>query len=214
MVLMGEEDAVVAPGGRPPGLSSRVRRLPGCRPVDIGGGVAIDLPVTVDLLFVDPDSGELQWSVEAIVDRDDDLVIRSLTVWARGGLDVVRLQREFRWATPLDIVGRLVPRLIADGQDPFGVDLPVTGYPEAGGIPHDATGALTDAFLESIAREYLALGRGYADELADRFLVSRRTVVSWVEKARRRGILTPVRPGQFGGEIVPAAGRRPPRHRT
>jgi len=39
--------------------------------------------------------------------------------------------------------------------------------------------------------------------------VSQRTVVSWVEKARRRGILTRVRPGSYGGEIVPRTKRRP-----
>jgi len=61
--------------------------------------------------------------------------------------------------------------------------------------------------------QYRRRGRGYADELSTRFLVSRRTVVSWVEKARRRGILSPVRPGQFGGELVPLS-RRPESNRT
>jgi hypothetical protein len=164
--------------------------------------------VTVDLIYLDPDSRELLWSLEAIVDFTDSLIVRSVEIWSRDGLDVTRLQQEFRWATPLDIVGRLIPRMVAEGKDIYSADLPVTGFPEAAGTPHDATGALTDEFLESIAREYLALGRGYADELATRFLVSRRTVVSWVEKARRRGILSPVRPGQFGGRIIPKAERR------
>lgn len=194
---------------RPPGMSSRLHRMPDSRPVVIAETATLDLPVTVDLLFVDPETGEKQWSFEAVVDHDDELVIRSLAMWSRDGLDVVRLQHEFRWATPLDIVGRLVPKLLADGADIYSVDLPVTGFPEAAGSPHDSTGALTDEFLESIAREYLNLGRGYADELATRFLVSKRTIVSWIEKARRRGILSPVRPGQFGGHIIPAAERSP-----
>jgi len=49
--------------------------------------------------------------------------------------------------------------------------------------------------------QYRRRGCGYADELSTRFQASRRTVVSWVEKARRRGILSPVRPGQFGGKL-------------
>ena len=194
---------------RPPGVSSRLYPMADARPVAISDSTSLNLPVVVDLMFIDPESGEKVWYLEAVVDYDDSLVLRSLTMWKKDGLDVVRLQHEFRWATPLDIVGRLVPRLLAEGKDIYAVDLPVGGFPEAAGGPaHDPTGALTDEFLESIAREYLNLGRGYADELSTRFLVSKRTVVSWVEKARRRGILSPVRPGQFGGHIVPK-GQRP-----
>lgn len=193
---------------RPPGMSSRLHPMTDAQPVAISDSATIDLPVVVDLMFIDPESGEKVWYFEAVVDYDDSLVLRSLTMWGRDGLDIVRLQHEFRWATPLDIVGRLVPKLIANGADIYAVDLPVTGFPEAAGGPaHDPAGALTEEFLESIAREYLNLGRGYADELASRFLVSRRTVVSWVEKARRRGILSPVRPGQFGGHIIPKGER-------
>lgn len=190
-------------------MSSRLHRMPDARPIALNDAVTLELPVTVDLIFIDPETDEKLWTFEAVVDYGDSLVIRSLTIWSRDGLDVVRLQHEFRWASPLDIVGRLVPKLIADGADIYAVNLPVTGFPEAAGSPHDSTGALTDEFLESIAREYLSLGRGYADELATRFLVSKRTVVSWIEKARRRGILSPVRPGQFGGLIIPAAQRTP-----
>lgn len=193
---------------RPPGMSSRLHRMPDARPIALNDAVTLELPVTVDLIFIDPESGAKVWYFEAVVDYDDSLVLRSLTMWGRDGLDIVRLQHEFRWATPLDIVGRLVPRLLAEGEDIYALDLPVSGFPEAAGGPaHDPTGALTDEFLESIAREYLNLGRGYADELSTRFLVSKRTVVSWVEKARRRGILSPVRPGQFGGHIIPMAER-------
>ena len=196
-------------GDRQRGLTSRLHRMDECRPVAVTDNVLIDLPVSVDVIYMDPDSGELLWSFVAVVDFDETLVIRSLNMWAKDGLDITRLQQEFRWATPVDIVGRLVPKLVTEGQDIYAVDLPITGYPEVAGGPRDASGALTDDFLESIAREYLKLGRGYADELSTRFLVSRRTVVSWVEKARRRGILTPVRPGQCGGQIVPRAKRRP-----
>jgi transposase len=67
---------------------------------------------------------------------------------------------------------------------------------------------LSDPFLEEIAREYLRIGRGYARAIASERHVSERTVVSWVEKARRRGILTRVPPGSFGGTIVPKSRRR------
>jgi len=69
-------------------------------------------------------------------------------------------------------------------------------------------GRLTDEFLEDIATEYLAGGRGSTQRIADERRVSRRTVVGWIVKARERGILTPVRPGQFGGELVPREQRR------
>ena len=68
---------------------------------------------------------------------------------------------------------------------------------------------LGDAFLEDVARQYLAIGRGYARAIAAERHVSQRTVVSWIEKARRRGILTRVPAGSFGGTIVPKARRQP-----
>lgn len=130
---------------------------------------------------------------------------------ATEGLDVVRLQREFRWATPIDVVTRLVPAIIAAGGDPFDHDYPVDGFPEiidAGIGPVNRR--LSDEFLEGIARDYLALGRGYAKTIADSRGVSRRTVVSWIEKARNRGILTSEGIGVHGGAIVPPDRRTAP----
>ena len=61
---------------------------------------------------------------------------------------------------------------------------------------------LTDAFLEVIAVRYLRLGRGYAKAIAAERNVSPRTVVSWIEKARERGILTGTSPGSMGGSLA------------
>ena len=61
---------------------------------------------------------------------------------------------------------------------------------------------------EQVARDYLAIGRGYATAMSIEHGVSPRTVVSWVEKARQRGILTPVPKGGFGGRVVSKRRRR------
>jgi transposase-like protein len=60
---------------------------------------------------------------------------------------------------------------------------------------------LSSEFLEDIAREYLTLGPGYSRTLSISYQVSPRTVVSWVEKARSRGILSPAQPGRHGGQM-------------
>ena len=95
------------------------------------------------------------------------------------------------------------------GIDPFEFDLPLTGFPEAASLGRPLNAPHTEEFLEQIAREYLTIGRGYARTIAAERHVSERTVVSWVEKARRQGILTRVRPGSYGGEIVQRSRRRP-----
>lgn len=102
-----------------------------------------------------------------------------------------------------------VPILLERGIDPFDADLPLSGFPEAAALARPPNQPLTDTFLEEIAREYLSIGRGYARAIAAERRVSERTVVSWVEKARKQGILTRVRPGSYGGEIVPKSKRRP-----
>ena len=51
------------------------------------------------------------------------------------------------------------------------------------------------------------IGRGYARTIAAERNVSQRTVVSWIEKARARGILSATTAGRMGGEVRP--GMRP-----
>jgi hypothetical protein len=102
----------------------------------------------------------------------------------------------------LDVVERMIPRLLAEGIDPFTIDLPVTGFPEVASGSRKGQGQLSDAFLRDIAEEYLRVGRGYARRIALERNVSPRTVVSWVVKARERGILGPApKPGAYGGEL-------------
>ena len=48
---------------------------------------------------------------------------------------------------------------------------------------------------------------GYAQAIAAERGIAERTVVSWVEKARRRGILTKVPAGSNGDEVVPRSHR-------
>lgn len=194
-----------------PGVTSRIRPAPGRkRTWRISPDHSFKLPVIVDHMFVDPDTGELGWLIEATVDLiDGEPALVRMDAQAPGGLDPYRMQRDFRWASPLEVVREGIPVLLERGIDPFEFDLPLTGFPEAAALGRPTNEQLTEQFLEQIAREYLTIGRGYARAIAAERHVSERTVVSWVEKARRRGILTRVRPGGFGGQIVPPSKRRP-----
>ncbi len=192
-----------------PGASSRVRPAPGRkRRWRISSEHEFALPVIVDHMFVDPQPGVLGWLVEATIDLVDDVpgLVR-MTVHVPAGMDPYRMQREFRWASPLEIVQVGIPGLLLQGIDPFEYEFPLTGYPQAAQLDNPTNEPLGDRFLEEIARQYLAIGRGYVRIIAAERHVSPRTVVSWVEKARRRGILTRVAPGSIGGKIVPAAKR-------
>jgi hypothetical protein len=166
--------------------------------------VAIDLPVVVDWVWVEPSSGEEQVRIEATVDLvGDSPAVVAMSFVAPDGLDTLQLQREFRWNTPLEVVTGLLPRLLLDGVDPYTIDLPITGFPAAAIQPIRRRRYLSDEFLETIAREYRVRGRGYAASLAGEYCVSPRTVVSWVEKARARGMLSaPPRLGAVGGEML------------
>lgn len=193
------------------GLTSRISPARGRkRRWQIDAERSFPLPVIVDHQYVDPQTHELAYRFEARIDLvDESPTLTSMSMVAAGGLDIVRLQREFRWASPVDIITRSVPVMLARGLDPFAVDLPTEGFPESADLQVPVNAPLTDGFLEEIARDYLIRGRGYAKAIAAERQVSPRTVVSWVEKARRRGILTRVPAGGFGGEIVPARQRRP-----
>lgn len=190
-------------GERPVGVSSRVRPGPGRRRTwTAGNGIRVELPLIVDYV-VTGESGSPEMQIEATVDVVDGRpAITSMSLVRARGLDVQGLQREFRWQTPLDVVERMVPRLLAEGIDPLAIDLPVTGFPEVASASRTGRGQLSDAFLRDIAEEYLRLGRGYARRIALERNVSPRTVVSWVVKARERGILGPApKRGAYGGEL-------------
>ena len=185
-------------------VSSRFVRADGPRHPWTTGEVTVDLPVIVDWVQTDPTTGDATIRINArvdLVEGEPQIVQMSLT--APAGLDLAVLQREFRWATPLNAVMGLLPRLIASGSDPFAADLPLTGFPAVAVQPIRHRRVLTDEFLTTIAREYLARGRGYAASLAQEYFVTPRTVVSWVEKARARKILSaPATPGATGGRLL------------
>ena len=190
---------------RPPGVSSRIAPAAGkVRRPWAAAGVTIDLPVIVDWVSVDPHTGEESVRIEARIDLvDGEPALVSMNLTCETGLDLLTLERDFRWASPLEVVTGLVPRLVAAGIDPFTVDLPLTGFPAVAMQPTITRRVLSDEFLATVAREYLLRGRGYAASLAAEYCVSPRTVVSWVEKARARGLLSPP-PGRgaAGGRLL------------
>ena len=194
-----------------PTVRSRIRPAKGRQRLwQIDDDRQFPLPVIVDHEGTDPDTGARLWLIEATVDlvNGEPALVR-MDAQAPAGIDPYRMQREFRWASPLEIVVSGVPSLLARGVDPFAIDLPLSGFPEAATLQQPPNERLSDEFLEAIAREYLAIGRGYARSIAADRGVSQRTVVSWVEKARRRGILTRVPVGSYGGSIVAKGRRRP-----
>ena len=191
------------------GVSSRLSRADGPRHPWVTNDVTVDLPVTVDWVRVDPSTGTEQIRIEARVDLvDGEPMIVAMSLTSSTGLDVVALQRDFRWASPMTVVTGLLPRLLASGADPYAVELPISGFPAVAIQPLRRRGVLTDEFLTTIAREYLARGRGYAASLSQEYFVTPRTVVSWIEKARARGLLSsPAKIGAVGGELIPKASR-------
>ena len=189
---------------RPPGTSSRLRRARGERhPWSAPAGHEVDFPVILDIVHVDPDTGLTTWKVEATVDVVGDLpAVVDMHFHATAGLDLDVLQEHFRWATPLDVVTQTVPTLLSSGFDPFRYHYPTSGFPAAAYIERASPARLTDEFLGEIAVRYLMIGRGYARTIAAERNVSPRTVVSWIEKARARGILSPTTPGAAGGRLL------------
>lgn len=188
---------------RPVGVSSRVRpadarRTPWLSP----DGTVVDLPLVVDIVSLDQ-RRQVEWRIESTVARveGEPRVVRT-EFSSSTGLDLRRLQAEFRWRTPLDIVTRTVPALIAAGRDPYTHDYAVRGYPDAAVLHRAPQRRLSDEFLLDVARRYVDSGRGYSAVLAEHYQVSTRTVVSWVEKARERGLLGPTSPGVAGGEVL------------
>lgn len=162
----------------------------------------VDLPVVIDILETRHD-GTVVWKVEAVVDHVDDRpALLSMHLDATRPMDPAQLQHQFRWATPLEIVTIAIPELIAEGIDPFAYYYPVDGYPDAASVQRSVPTRLTDEFLADIASRYVSLGRGYAKTIALQRNVSPRTVVSWIEKARERGILSATTPGAVGGDLT------------
>jgi hypothetical protein len=169
-------------------------------------GVTVDLPVVLDFVIAPVDGGPAYSVTEATVDLcDGEPALVRLVATCPAGMDLVWTQRMFRWAGPVEVVTRMVPALIRAGLDPYTAEFPVDDLPAA--TRRAPQRRLSDEFLEDVASEYLTHGRGYARAMAAHYQVSQRTVVSWIEKARERGILTATEPGRFGGHVRPR-GRR------
>ena len=192
------------PKNRPNGISSRLRRGKGARSKWIAqNGHAVQLPLVLDIVNIDEGSGEASWYVEAQVDLiADQPELTDVHLKGHPLLDANYLQVFFRWATPIDVVTRTVPNLLAQGIDPFKYEYATSGYPDDFDSSKKANTRLSDEFLEEIAQQYIAVGRGYAEVIASERGVAKRTVVSWVEKARKRGILSATKPGSSGGSLL------------
>jgi hypothetical protein len=149
------------------------------------------LPLVVDFMSVD-ESGSLEYLFEATIDLiNGQPGLAEMSLRSSRGLDTVTLQREFRWASPVAVITRLVPRILTRGLDPFIQELPVSGFPKVLNEGAKVNARLSDDFLEQVACDYLAIGRGYATAMSIKHGVLPRTVVSWVEKARQRGSSPP-----------------------
>jgi hypothetical protein len=164
-------------------------------------GGYLSFPLLLDIQHVDETTKRLDWRVEAHLDLvNGEPAITAIHIVDANGIDPGHMQAFFRWQTPLDVVRVLVPELVRLGKDPFSHDYPIDGYPDAATPNSHPLAPLSDEFLREVANQYRTLGRGYASIIAKQRGVSRRTVVSWIEKARRRGILGKTRPGKFGEE--------------
>lgn len=183
--------AKVEDKGRPAGFSSRVRKVDGGRREwEAPNGQRVTLPLLVDHVNTDAETGTCISLVEAIVDLvGGDLAVVEVRLKGNPKLDIDFLQRFFRWGTPLDIVRKLIPSLLENGVNPYEHWYPTDGFPDASVIGRKQNARLSDEFLKDIARQYVEIGKGYARVIADQKGVSERTVVSWIEKARKRGIL-------------------------
>jgi hypothetical protein len=183
---------------RPPGISSKIRQADGLQSKWVAAnGQAVRLPLIVDHINTDPKSSIRIWCVEARIDLvGDNPELTEVKLKGNPHLNTIHLQRFFRWATPIEIVRVTVPTLLEKGVDPFKYDFSTEGYPDSANIERKPTTRLSDDFLWEIARQYVEIGHGYACVIAQQRGVSKRTVISWVEKARKRGILGPTTRGR------------------
>ena len=138
-----------------PRVRSRIRPGPGRKRLWRIDSHRFPLPVIVDHEGTDPVTGARLWIIEATIDLvDGSPALVRMDARVPGGVDPHRMQREFRWASPLEVVRIGVPSLLARGIDPFTFELPLTGFPEAATLDHPVNERLSDDFLEAIAREF------------------------------------------------------------
>ena len=183
---------------RPPGTSSRLTRVSKATSHWVAAnGLRVELPAEIDVAHIDEPTNSLEWLVVAKIDLvDESPSLVSVEVKGFPQLDTHHLQSFFRWPTPLDIIIHTVPALMCKGIDPYNYDYATEGFPNSVFLDPPTNERLSDDFLHVIARLYVTIGRRYASALAGEYGVSQRTVVSWIEKARKRGILPPTKAGK------------------
>ena len=168
--------------------SSRVRPGVGAKKRWVApNGVSVPLPLVVLLFHVDATSGQETWRFEATVELVDGMPQATrYDLRNNEGFNPVFMAKMFRWGTPVHIVTSHIPLLIADGVDIWEAEMPF----DARGSADEVTGRHSDEFLMTIVKEYERIGSGYAKQLSALYGVAPRTVVSWMEKARKRGLAT------------------------
>ena len=148
-------------------------------------GAAVVLPVEVRYWETDDLTGEITGSLTArveLVDGCPQLV--KIAFEAPEGTIEPRLQGDFRWSSPREIVEIWMADVIAAGSDPLTEPVPIQFWAPPGRQD------LTSGFLEEIAEQYHELGYGYANILARKYATTPRTVRSWVDRAKKIGIIT------------------------
>lgn len=176
---------------RAAGISSRARKItPQTGTWRAGNGIEVPMPISIDILENDG-MGRLLWQVDVLVDVDahGELQLTHAQFQAESGLDLRKLQLHFRWQTPIDIVQNLIPRLMAQGSDFEAAELPLDDFPDAVRAGKRIYNDLTDEFLAQVVWHKRTMGKGYAKNLAEARGVPVRTVISWMEKAKKRGLL-------------------------
>lgn len=166
-------------------------------------GTLVELPVILDLKWINEETDQLQFHCAATIELvNNEPRMTHIELGATDGLVPPVLQSAFRWQTPLDVIRMTVPELLIRGLNPYEHDYAVDGYPNAASLDAPIKQELTDDFLQEIAQEYLAAGRGYAKKMANERGVTERTVVSWIQKARKKNILSSTKKGKAGGTLV------------
>ena len=175
---------------RQAGISSRARFLtPNGKSWSAPLGISVPMPIAIDIQERDG-LGRLLWQVDVTVDLvGDELSVTHAVFHADNGLDLRKLQLHFRWQTPIDIATHLIPKVIKESGQIENFDLPLDGFPDAVLPGKRIYNNLTDEFLAQIVWHKRQVGKGYAKSLAEARGVPVRTVISWMEKAKRRGLL-------------------------
>ena len=177
------------------GTSSRIEPGVGVQSVWVApNGASVPLPLIVVLSHVDSASGQETWRFEATVELlDGKPQVTRYDLKNIEGFNPVFMEKMFRWGTPLLIVTSHLPDLISDGVDIWEAEIPFDARSNA----DPETGRLHDDFLMHIVEDYERIGSGYAKELSALYGVAPRTVVSWMEKARKRGLAAPATQGRI-----------------